>query len=77
MIRVKLVWGQIGLKDSGEAAAAVLRLKIQSPERDHLLAERDLHAIDVGKERRWDQQFVFVENVEIVEGRMEWFRPQP
>jgi hypothetical protein len=51
-----------------EIRPIVYRLKISSPQRADLVAERETQPFDVHRRKCWDEQFVLIENVEIVEG---------
>lgn len=58
-----------GLIDGGnEVASVVVRLEISHPQRKLLLANDRHHLFDGHSRDRWNNQFVFVENVEIVKG---------
>jgi hypothetical protein len=44
-----------------------IRLKICSPKRDQFIAEHELQFINMEKRQRWNDQFVLIENVKIME----------
>lgn len=52
---------------SGDVRPIFIRLKVCSPERDVFTVNRDIHASDAEKRHRWDEQFVFVHNVKIMQ----------
>ena len=52
---------------SDKVRPILIRLKVSSAQREHFIADHCLEFLNSEKRRRWDQQFMFVENVKIVE----------
>src|SRR6476469_1482223 len=50
-----------------ERPAVRLRLKVEAPERQNFVANRDIHPSEVNARNRWNKQFVFVHDVKLVE----------